>query len=184
MTVATNTTICPRCQIIHEPCPICKKCYCTGEWPWCPHGFKEGYSRALEPVVVFRSPDGRIRIPGSNSARTPKGYERVELTTLPAIRKFESEYKEKLRSESSDLRAIHEEGFHEFQKRARSELRQAMQHMTPAQRRVAELAMARNDARPSRRAEDFEGGFQVLNYDQANRDPQVDQSTGWRPKWV
>lgn len=42
-----------------------------------------------DAVVVFRDAQGKYRYPATNTAATPKGYERVELRSLREVETFE-----------------------------------------------------------------------------------------------
>jgi hypothetical protein len=175
---------CLECGIVHEPCSECGLTYHTSDWPWCPHGSTRRTLSQIEPVVVFRTKSGEIRIPGSNTKPTPRGCERIEIRDIATLARFDRDYREQLRTESADLRAKHDAAFDAYTKDRRSELRQAMQHMHPFARALAELAMKRNDEKRSKRDDNFEGGFSVLHYDASNRDVQRDASTGWRARQV
>lgn len=177
---------CSVCGVLdHEPCPVCKEVIHVGDWPWCPHGSTTRQRIALEPIVLFRRPDGRILFPGSNRDRTPKGCERITLDNLPAIERFERQYNATLARESSDRRALHDAAFSAHMKERRAELRQAMSRMHPLARAIAEAAMRKTDEQMAQRNRgEFQSGFEVLHYDQSNRRPQVDESTGWRPRHV
>ncbi len=56
--------------------------------------------------------------------------------------------------------------------------------MPPIMRKVAEMVMKRNDAKPKRRGGEFEAGFEVLNYDQRSLEAQRDGTTGWKERRV
>ena len=62
-------------------------------------------------VVIYKSKDGNIRLPGSNSIKTPRGYERVELTDLAQVRKFEKEYNQGERIKMQEHRAMKDKAF-------------------------------------------------------------------------
>lgn len=168
----------------HTPCELCGKIVHVGDWPFCPHATVRRTYGSIEPVVVFRTKDGQIRIPGSNTKRTPAGCERIEIRDIQTLAKFDRSYREQLRRESSDLRARHEEAFAEVQRINRSNLRQEIQSMHPFARAFAEHAMRRNDEKRRPNAGDFEGGFEVLHMDSSNRMKQRDASTGWKYKDV
>ena len=175
---------CKRCGAKrHDPCPDCGKCLCVGDWPWCPHEATTRQRVQLEPIVVFRRPDGRMVFPGSNRDKTPKGCERIVLDTLPAMEKFERQYNETLRRESSDKRAFHDAAFAEGMKARRSELRQAMSRMHPLARAIAEAAMKKTDEGLSRRTNgEFRSYFPVLHYDSSNLEPHRDAATDWKER--
>lgn len=70
------------------PKPIkCEDCGATlqiGDWPWCTdkgHPPARPLSAFFAPMVVFKSADGKIRIPPSTSSKPPKGWVREEITT-------------------------------------------------------------------------------------------------------
>ena len=145
------------------------------------------FASFAKPIVVFKAKNGQIRIPGGADTKTPRGYDRVELTNLHEADSFERQYSERLRRHSSDLRAAHDEHFAEYMKSQRSELRAEMARMHPFARAVAELAMKKTDeSRGKQRGGggDFQAGFEVLHYDSGNREAQRDQSTNWKERRV
>jgi hypothetical protein len=182
---------CPRGHYFHRfdsianwrdrrPCEH-KKCAEEAEQVLRPSGLRDS---VLEPIVVFRAKNGQVRIPGSNTAKTPRGYERVELTTLPAIEKFERDYSRSLRNDSERRHSEHDAAFQQYMKERRSELRQAMQRMNPFERDLAELAMRKTDSRARPKGDDFQAGFQVLHYDRSNREDHRDSASNWRARQV
>lgn len=48
-------------------------------------------AQRFSPVVIHRGLDGKIRFPAHANAPVPEGFQRVELTTLPEIRRLEHE---------------------------------------------------------------------------------------------
>lgn len=153
-----NTPVCPTCgaptEQIHLP----------PQTTW-----------TLDPVVVYRAPDGSIRFPGDTTGvATAKydrlGYERVELRSAAEVRRFEA-HMEKTEFAHAQRRA---ERLQALRERRESELRSELFHrmhtMSPFGRAVARAAIARNNAKPVARAR--ESGFHVDVYsnDRSNRD--------------
>jgi hypothetical protein len=103
-------------------------------------------------------------------ARVPEGFERVELRTLSEIESFERKMNKKFSSEAAQHNDSEEVFFGKMKDKARSDLRQAMQQMSPAGRAFAEFAIAFNNQRPRKTSE---VGFHlnILHYDSANREP-------------
>jgi len=138
-------------------------------------------AQPFDPVVVHRDADGNYRFPGSPDAAVPAGFERVELRTTAEVRRFEGDVNRR-ESERHDEAAARDQGFYgRLQTQNRSDLRAAMRHMTPLGRAVAEEAMRANDEKLRGR---FDPGFHVeaFSQDSSNREPQRDETTGWRPK--
>lgn len=80
----------------HSPsrCEDCGAELVVGSWPFCrgtPESHETARSRraqGFDPIVVFRAPDGSVRVPGTGAEPTPDGYERVELRTRREIDGF------------------------------------------------------------------------------------------------
>lgn len=138
--------------------------------------------RRFAPIVVHVNADGKYRFPGSADARVPKGFERVELTTIPQIEKLERTVNAQLRNESEKHNINEEIAFGQVKSKMRSELMQKMATMSPAGRAFAEFCIARNNARKRKTSE---VGFhcEILHFDQGNRDAHVDDRTGWKRKY-
>lgn len=144
-------------------CSDCKKELQHGDWPFCngtgEHGSVfEVNAQRFDPVVVFKSADGRVRTPGRSDAPTPEGFARVELKTVREIRAFErqmnmSEHSKHEASREKDSRACEA-----ARTQLRGELRMAMQGMSNEGRDFARLAMERTN---NRKKERFDAGFRV-----------------------
>lgn len=48
-------------------------------------------AQGFSPVVIHRDADGNVRFPGHANAPVPEGFQKVELSTLHDVRKFEAE---------------------------------------------------------------------------------------------
>lgn len=107
----------------------------------------------FDPVVYFEGPGGKLSFPGRTDQHPPKGFRRVELTTTAEVRKFEARMTARERAERQqehDARgSAREEGYAQM----RSELRSAMQHMSPRNRDLAKFAIDANNRRDSREQE-------------------------------
>lgn len=136
-------------------------------------------AQPFSPVLLFRKPDGSYSFPGVNDAPTPEGCQRVELRTVDEVRKLEREVNRIEYARHEEAHGREEAFYAELQSRNRSELRAAMQHMSPAGRDFALEAMRRNDERSRPR---FEPGFniEIFSQDSSNREDYRDQTSGWR----
>lgn len=141
---------------------------------------RQSEAQRFDPIVVHVNPlTGEYRIPGAGDARVPAGYERRELGTIREIERFER-HANKIERGKSDMHATREQNYIDhLQKDRRSELRQAMQRMTPFGRDLARLAMARNDARRPQ-TQDCGVHFEILHNDRSNRSEHRDVRTGWK----
>lgn len=138
-------------------------------------------AQPIDPVVVHRAKDGTYRYPGSADAPVPSGYERIELRTLAEVDRFTKTVNQHER-ELIDQHVIHEEVLLQMNEaRNRSDLRMAMQSMTPAQRAFARIAIERNNAHRPRA---YDPGFhlEVREMDASNREAHRDVRTGWKPR--
>ncbi|MGE0377245.1 MAG: zinc ribbon domain-containing protein [Planctomycetaceae bacterium] len=137
-------------------------------------------AQRFDPIVVHVDPKtGAFRVPGAGDARVPDGFERRELRTIREIEKFESQANRYERSRS-DM-AAHRENMREDAVMGpnRSDLRRMMQHMSPAGRDLARVAMEQN-AKRRRQAYDCGVHFEVLHQDRSNREEHRDVRTNWK----
>jgi hypothetical protein len=133
----------------------------------------------VDPVVVFRGPDGQIRFPGDANGTSAhvyatQGFERIEIRGAAEMRRFEkamnaTEYSRAAR------RLEHKQSQREERQRIlRGELRQRMQSMSTAGRAIARAVMDRNDNRPRERVADANFHSEVYSFDRSNRDESRD----------
>jgi hypothetical protein len=62
------------------------------------------FAQSFSPVVVHRDAQGNVRFPGAADAPVPAGFQKVELTTVHQIRKFEREMNSKDTATSEKFR--------------------------------------------------------------------------------
>lgn len=130
---------------------------------------------SVDPVIVFRAPDGTHRFPGDSSGQSAAayqklGYERVEIRGAAEMRHFErtmsrAEYAQAQRRTERMAEA------REQQIKARhSELRNMMQGMSERGKALARAAMDATNAKPAPRAR--ESGFhsEIYNSDRSSRE--------------
>lgn len=139
---------------------------------------------SVDPVIVYRAPDGSFRFPGDTSAlSTAKydraGYTRVELRSAADVRRFEHVMSQ--REYARAARRVERKQMMREQRESmtRSDLRSLMSSMTPFGRALARAAMARNDAKPRERARDAGFHLEAYSYDHSNR-PESRDSQGRR----
>jgi hypothetical protein len=156
-----------------KPCPKCSQ---PSEQVLLP---QRAYAEFRDPIVVHVSADGKYRFPGAANARVPKGFERKELRTIREVESFERDVNKQLRGEAERHRENESRHFEEIYAQKRSELRQAMQQMSPLGRDFAQFAIKMNNAR-RRKPTDCGFHVEILHFDQGNREPQRDRSTDWR----
>src|SRR5262245_22548857 len=129
----------------------------------------------VDPVIVYRAPDGTCRYPGDAQGQsaafyTKQGYERVEIRGAAEMRAFESkmnrqEYAHAQRR-TERLAELRESDI----RRRHSELRNMMQGMSERGKAFARAAMDNTNARPAPRAK--ESGFhnEIYSTDRSNRE--------------
>ena len=80
----------------YEPdaCTVCGREMVEGDWPFCNGDMSDHItarsSRNAQRLltVVYENAQGKVWVPTGDSACPPKGYERVELTTLQQVDKY------------------------------------------------------------------------------------------------
>lgn len=157
-----QTPVCPACGAATEQMHLPK----TTRW-------------TVDPVVVFKAPDGSYRFPGapdglSVAQYAKQGYERVEIRGAAEMRTFEARMNKqdyaRAQRRLEKQQAAREEREHEL----RSDLFHQMKTMSNMGKAVARAAMAKNDGKPLPRASD--GGFhsEVYSFSRSNRDESRD----------
>lgn len=106
-----------------------------------------GVGCTIEPFVYYLNAAGQVRIPGSSNLPTPPGHTRCEVTTLHELRKLEGRCSREEQSKLSNRKEYQEAMEQAETSENRRELRAAMEHMSPAGKEFARLAMERGNAR-------------------------------------
>lgn len=146
--------------------------------------WKCGKAQAFDPIVIHEDRQGNIRFPGNVSAQPPNGFQRRELKTIPEALGFERKFRDQEDSRQRDKVAREDAYYAGARKANRADLRQAMKTMSPRGRAFAERTMSQMDQKhaerlvKSRRSTDF--NIQVLHQDRTNREPWIDEATGWK----
>lgn len=154
--------------------PVCEKCSGPTEQAH----FPKAVNWTLDPIVVFKAPDG-FRFPGDANSQSVAhyeklGYERVELRSAADVRRFEHQVNAHDYSRAQRKFEHQQEQRENREKANRSELRRQMQSMTRFGRELARVTMQRNDAKPLKRP--GEPGFvsEIFSYDRSNRQESRD----------
>ncbi|SRR6266478_7672339 len=137
----------------------------------------------IPTIIVHVSADGSYRFPGSPTARVPQGFQKKELRTIREVEQLERDVNRTLHSEARQHQENEERHFAAIKEKLRSDLRQAMQSMSPQGRDFARFAMERNNQRSRKKTE---VGFhvEILHLDRSNREPYCDAPTGWKRKYL
>lgn len=169
-----------------EKCPDCGAELQIGDWPFCRRTGSHEPTRArlsqtFDPVVIHRDAAGNVRFPASPDSPVPSGFAKVELRTVHEVRKFEREVNGKERARWDEHRERVARAAEESTRARRSELLDAMQHMSPYGRDFARQAMDANDRKS---AGSYDAGFHIeaFSQDSSNRAPHRDERTGWRAR--
>lgn len=158
------------------PCPQCRK---ISEQVLLP---QRGRGEFANPVVIHVDSKGNYRFPGAPDAKCPPGFVKKELKTIRDIEHFERQFNAKLRSDSDRHHENEERAFAERRAQLRSELRQAMNHFSPAGRDFAQMAMRIND---ERKRKTTECGFHVtILHEDSRKNPWIDERTNWKKKYI
>jgi hypothetical protein len=140
-------------------------------------------AQGFTPIVLFRDPStGEYRVPGIATEGTPPGFERAELRTLAELERVTKQMSARGRAEAERLHHEKHEAIGKVKAELHAELRNEMRHMSGAALEFAEAALARSEARQTKRAFSGEVVNHVLEYDSSNREAWRDQRTGWRGK--
>jgi hypothetical protein len=155
------------------PCPTCGAP--TEQWHPPPRT-----RWTVDPVVVFKAPDGSYRFPGDpNGLQAAKyardGFDRVELRSAADVRRFEREVNQQDRSQSSRRAETLQASREARERMLRPELRRLMPNFSRFGRDVARAAMARNDAKPREYSRDSNFHVDAYSNDRTNREAARDE---------
>lgn len=100
----------------YEPdtCDTCGREMVEGDWPYCKGDMNDHITRRSSRnaqkllTVVYENSAGKVWVPTSDHARPPKGYERVELTTLQQVDRY-----------MADLSRVQDERFQIYEEQER-----------------------------------------------------------------
>lgn len=156
-----------------DPLPVCEKC---GQPTY--QSLDQSHRRVMwtvDPVIVFKAPDGTFRFPGDGnglqaSHYQKEGFERMEIRGATEMRRFESHMNKvefSLAMRKSEMKQMQRE---HMEKENRSNLRMAMQSMSRMGRDVANAAMRLNDDKPRERAAHPGFHSEVFSNDRSNRE--------------
>ncbi len=166
-----------------EKCSDCGKKLHKGDWPYCPHGnIWNRDAQVAAPTVVFRNKNGKYRFPGRSNAPTPKGYQRIELSTQRARDKFEREYGA---IETAKLR----ENWYQEQANWEQTLKHNMpgleklRDMSPLGKQYYDQCMADIERRRAQPPPDSAGfHIETNHFYSQSRDSWCDKDTGWKDR--
>jgi len=183
-------------------CELCGKTLKLGDWPHCPHeSTRPERAQRFKPIVVFKRTDGTYSFPASDTAQTPAGYQRLEISTRRQAERLTKDVNAQLRAEKANIGPTPLDsdgsGLHNLRKLARGERVTIPDHdahgnlilreLDGSQMRgefkeyVAQLSerMAANRYTPS-----YDPGFHVdiLENDSSNRLGHDDARSGWRTR--
>lgn len=153
---------------LRPPCPTC-----GGPTEWTPQPPRTVWT--VDPVVVYKAPDGTFRYPPSADGQSAanyarQGYERVELRCAADVRRFEREAGRQLTAEESRRVEARHQQRDRRESENRSELFRRMKSMSNIGRDLAHAAMARGNARPQERSHGAPVTVEVYSYDRSNRE--------------
>lgn len=164
----------------------CKDCgheLQIGDYPYCPHeSIYPSAAQSFSPVVVHRSADGSIRFPAHADAPVPKGFQKVEMTNLAQIRKFETEVNTRENALLREGRYKEKADIESGRKIMREQFKERVRGFSPRGRAFAERAMEWSDKRGSKRDVIRDANFHVeaFSFDSSNRDAYQDAGTNWQ----
>jgi hypothetical protein len=129
--------------------------------------------------VVFKAQDGSFRFPGDPNGLSAKSYEkqglqRVEIRGAAEMRSFEKQMNKQEYSRLTRNVERKQEARERRESELRAELHYRMKSMSPIGRAVAQVTMARNDAKPRERVGDAGFASEVYSYDRSNRETSRD----------
>lgn len=187
-----------------ERCPKCNEPIEIGSWPFCENkhaSTRPERSQRFKPIIVFKRPDGTYSFPAADTAPTPSGSQRIEITTRRQAERLTKDVNLQLRHEKDSIGPTPLDsdgsGIQNLRRLARGERvtipdhdahgNLIMRELDGSQMRsefkeyVAQLSerMSATQYTPS-----YDPGFHIdiLENDSSNRLGHDDASSGWRTR--
>lgn len=162
-----------------RPCPTCGQ-----SASWTPSfNYTSRAAQPFSPVVVHRDASGAIRYPGSASAPVPPGFERVELTSLSEVRRFEAEVNKRENVEIQKFDYNRRRNIDEQIKANREALADRLREFTPRGRNFYDRARAQAEEKRERTHSKAPSGsnfhVEAFSFDSSNREQHRDASNEW-----
>lgn len=156
--------------------PPCPTCGATTTEQWHP---PPSTRWAIDPIVVYRAPDGSYRFPGDANGQSAAHYDqqgltRVEMRSAADVRRVERAVEQHEHRHMARRDELRQQLRERRESANRGALRQQMPSMSRFGREVARAAMAQGDGRP-RRSTVGPGFFvEVFSQDRSNREESRD----------
>lgn len=162
---------------MHPNTPVCPECGAKTVQIFLPQSTRW----QVDPVVVFRAPDGTFRFPGDPTGPYANrcqrdGLERIELRSAAEVRRFEHVMNQREYARTARRVERAQQAREERESVNRSELRRLMPQMTEFGRSLARAAQRRNDEKPREKARDPGFHVEAFSYDRSNREESRDAS--------
>lgn len=148
-----------------ETCDKCGAELYVGSWPFCKGGHQPtgSFNRDSVSIVVYQDASGHTIYPGRSDAPIPKryaklGYEKVEMN-LHEARRFSTQMNRDERAKMSAHLEREQRQQEHVQAQMRSELREAMRHMSPKGRDYVRAVMELNNSRDAKAFLSHDPGF-------------------------
>lgn len=183
-------------------CSDCGKWLSLGDWAFCPHeSTRPERAQRFKPIVVFKKADGTYSFPANADAKTPEGYQRMEISTRRQAERLTKEVNRQLREEKASIGPTPLDsdgsGVQRLRDLARGGRATIPDHDAHGNLVLRELNGA--EMRPEFReyvaqladrmsqpkyASTYDPGFHIdiLEHDSSNRLGHDDPSTGWRTR--
>jgi len=140
----------------------------------------------FEPIVIHRSPNGKLRFPGSVDAIPPRGFEKVELRTIQEADKFVAGMNAREQARINEHFYRKEEALGHQLKKNRDELKSELRRRgLPGY--IAELGRRYTEQKRTAMSSQSRSAnchFEVFAFDRSNREPHSDVRTGWQDRRV
>lgn len=140
-------------------------------------------AQPFSPVVIHRDEAGNVRYPGSANSPVPAGFQRVELTSLHEIRRFEAEVNKRETAEIQKFDYNRRRNIDEQIKANREALADRLREFTPRGRNFYDRARAQAEEKRAKTHAKAPSGsnfhVEAFSFDSSNREQHRDASNEW-----
>lgn len=148
-----------------------------------PSYYYSSNAQRFDPVVIHRDSEGNIRFPGSVNSPVPEGFQRIELSTLSEVRRFEREINSSERGKIEKADYNRQRNMDLVVAANREDVRGVVEKFSPRGRKFYDLMREAADARRaeirSRGTKGPEFHLEAFSFDSSNRDAYRDSQNEW-----
>jgi len=137
----------------------------------------ETRAQRFSPVVIHKDAAGNVRFPGRADAPVPEGFQKVELTNIHEVRKFEKDMNSRDREQAEKFRGVRGQFLDGQLAANREAMKELVKRFTPRGRFFYDKMREASEAKQKQGAKDVRPAFYIdaFSNDASNRESHFDE---------